>query len=174
MMRFVTVCRKTVKTASSVLDASASAVVIVSAIAFALLIFVAVLSRYVFHFSLIFSVEISKLLFVWSAFLAATAGFKRKSHIRFEFLNRLLGARGLVVTDILLYASSLVFFQVLLGYSIRFTRIIWRTYLPVLGLSQGWLYVSVIVSSIIFMVHALDLLIDSLVSVPAVFKRVSS
>lgn len=166
--------RKVVKMASSILDISASAVIVVSAIAFALLIFVAVLSRYVFHFSLIFSVEISKLLFVWSAFLAATVGFKRKSHIRFEFLNSLIGPRGLIVTDILLYASSLVFFRSILGYSIRFTKIIWGTSLPVLGLSQGWLYVSVIVSSIIFMVHALDLLIDTLASAPEAFRKVPS
>lgn len=174
MMRLAAFLRKVVKKTSSLLDVSASVVIIVSAIAFALLIFVAVLSRYVFRTSLIFSVEISKLLFVWSAFLAATVGFKRKSHIRFEFLNNLLGPRGLVATDILLYASSVVFFQVILSYSVRFTRIIWGTSLPVLGLSQGWLYVSVIVSSIIFIIHALDLLIDAVVSATDIFKGAST
>jgi TRAP-type C4-dicarboxylate transport system permease small subunit len=80
-----------IKWTSSALDTSASVVTIISAIAFALLIFVAVLSRYVFHFSLIFSVEISKLLFVWSAFLAATIGFKRKSHIMFNIYLAIKG-----------------------------------------------------------------------------------
>lgn len=153
--------RRVVHTASNKGDAVAKWLTVTSAIMFTLLVFLAVLTRYVLRVSLIFSVEISKLLFVWSAFLAATVAYKRKAHIRFEFLNALLGPRGIAVTDLILYLFALAFFQTLLRNGIRFTRIVWPTYLPVLGLSQGWLYMAVNVSAVLFILHTLSLLITA-------------
>ena len=152
-------------------DAVATWTTIVTTIAFTLLIFVAVVTRYAFRVSLVFSVEISKLLFVWSAFLAATVAYKRKAHIRFEFINMILGPRGTALTDVALYLSAIIFFQMLFRHAIRFTRIIWRTYLPVLGLSQGWLYVAVVVSSALFFVHSSALLAQAITDAQAAFSR---
>lgn len=129
---------------------------------FTALIFVTVLSRYVFNFSILFSQEVSKLLFIWSCFLAATIAYKQMAHIRFEFAESFLGPKGVLVTDVLIHALSLVFFGLIFGESISFVRQIWETYFPLIGISQGWLYVSVLMASIIFLVHNLSFLIDSL------------
>ena len=129
---------------------------------FTLLVFLSVLTRYVFNAPILFSQEVSKLLFIWSAFLAATIAFRGHQHIRFEFLDAILKPKGKAITDILLYSACLVFFVVVGVNAVKFTRIIWGTSLPVLKMSQGWLYVSVIVSSVIFLLHSIDLLISSI------------
>jgi len=145
-------------------------VTIALTLGFTLLIFVSVLTRYVFSYPIFWSQEVSKLLFIWGAFLAATLAFKRHSHIRFEFLNNVLGPRGLAITDLILYVSCLGFFSIILEQSIGFTRIVWATYFPVLEMSQGWLYVSVIVSAVIFLIHSVRLLFDSVENVKTAFS----
>ena len=150
--------------ASDFVDRLVQHLVVLTSAAFTLVIFVAVLSRYIFNFSLVYYVEASKILFVWSAFLGATVAYKRHVHIRFEFMSRLLGPTGRSVTDILLYLSALVFFVYVFVYAVRFTRIIWNTSLPVLTLSQGWLYVPVFVSAALFFLHSLRLLLETILS----------
>lgn len=147
---------------SEVVDKIVRVATVVLAAGFTLLIFTSVMTRYVFNHPIMFSQEVSKLLFIWSAFLSATIAFRKHQHIRFEFLNSLLGNKGKVITDLILYIACLIFFLLIFYYSIQWTRIIWGTYLPVLELSQGWLYVSVIVSSFIFFVHSVELLFQTL------------
>lgn len=129
---------------------------------FTLLIFTTVLSRYVFNFSILFSQEVSKLLFIWSCFFAATVAYKQLSHIRFEFAATFLGRKGVLATDVLVHALSFVFFGLILVQSISFVSQIWQTYFPLIGISQGWLYMSVLVSSIVFLIHNASFLLDSL------------
>ncbi len=131
---------------------------------FTLLIFITVLSRYVFNFSILLSQEVSKLLFIWSCFFAATIAYKQMAHIRFEFAGSFLGKKGVLVTDVFIHALSLVFFGLIFVESISYVCQIWQTYFPLIGISQGWLYVSVLITSIIFLVHNFSFFIDSLAS----------
>jgi TRAP-type C4-dicarboxylate transport system permease small subunit len=131
---------------------------------FTVLIFITVLSRYVFNFPILFSQEVSRLLFIWSCFFAATIAYKQMAHIRFEFALSFLGKRGVLFSDMFIHLLSLVFFGLIFGESISFVRQIWQTYFPLIGISQGWLYVSVLISAVIFLVHNLSFLVDSLAS----------
>lgn len=131
---------------------------------FTLLIFATVLSRYVFNFSILFSQEVSKLLFIWSCFFAATVAYKQLAHIRFEFAETFLGRKGVLVTDVLIHSLSFVFFGLIFVQSVSFVRQIWQTYFPLIGISQGWLYMSVLTSSIVFLFHNAAFLLDSLKS----------
>jgi TRAP-type C4-dicarboxylate transport system permease small subunit len=128
---------------------------------FTLIVFISVLSRYVFDFSILASVELSKLLFVWSCFLAATIAYKKQVHIRFEFASTLLGKTGVKITDVAIHIFTLLFFIAIFVKSLSFIKSIWRTYFPIMGISQGWLYVAVAASSIIFILHNLVLLAKS-------------
>lgn len=128
---------------------------------FTIVIFISVLSRYVFNLPLIFSVEISKLFFIWACFFAATVAYKRKVHIRFEFSTRILGENGVNITNLFIHFLTLLFFILMFIKSIIFIGQIWETYFPVTGISQGWLYISEAVSLVIFICHNLTLLIES-------------
>ena len=129
---------------------------------FTLIVFISVLTRYVFDFSIISSVEVSKLLFVWSCFMAATIAYKKDIHIRFEFSSKFLGEKGVKLTNICIHSLTLIFFLFLFLKSLTFIQSIWRTYFPVMEISQGWLYVSVAVSSAIFIIHNVTLFLKSL------------
>ncbi|MFQ3621308.1 MAG: TRAP transporter small permease [Spirochaetales bacterium] len=145
--------------------------VFISSLAFAGLIFVSVIFRYIIKHPLIFSVEIAKLLFIWSAFLGVTIGYREKSHIRFEFLKTLLKQRGMIITEVIVRTCSLFFFVIVLFQAIKFTQIVWPTFFPVLNLSQGWLYVSVIVSMIVLIIHSLDLSIEAVETYKSFTKK---
>lgn len=145
--------------------------VVITTTCFTALIFAAVLTRYVLNISIIWSVEMSKLLFIWSAFLSATVAFRRKAHIRFEFLNQVLGPRGIALTDIVFYLSALILFRIFIVYGTRFARIVWGTTLPVMDVSQGWLYVPVVFSGIVMAIHSLPMLGQSVVAFITSFGR---
>lgn len=134
----------------------------ITASSFALLIFCGVVFRYVIKHPLMFSVEISKLLFIWSAFLGVTVAYKEKKHIRFQFLNLTLNKRLLHWNEWFIRLCGLLFFSITLFHAIRFTRVVWPTFFPVLNLSQGWLYVGLVVALCILIVHSIDLLLEAI------------
>ena len=148
------------KKTSDKVDAFIRYTIAVFAAGFATLIFVSVLTRYVFHFSILFSVEASKIFFIWSCFLAATTAYKRQVHIRFEFASKLLGKPGIKATNVLIDISSLIFFVFLFVKSISFIHQIRHTIFPILGISQAWLYVAVAVSAAAFVIHNLYFLVE--------------
>lgn len=127
---------------------------------FTIIIFVSVLSRFIFNFPIIFSVEISKLSFVWACFFAATVAYKKKAHIRFEFSARILGKKGVNIANLFIHFLTLIFFILMFTKSIIFIGQIWETYFPVTAISQGWLYVSEAVSLVVFICHNLVVLIE--------------
>lgn len=162
--------RKGIATISNVLNRVVRRCVFLFTLTFALLLFTSVLFRYVIKHPLIFSVEVAKLLFIWSAFLAVTIGYKEKVHIRFEFLNRWLKPMGVACTEVLIRVTSGIFFALVLVYAIQFTRAVWPTFFPVLNMSQGWIYVSVIISMVILIVHSVDLSIEAICELQSVLR----
>ncbi len=129
---------------------------------FTILIFATVLSRYLFNFSILFSQEVSILVLIWACFFAATIAYKKMAHIRFEFAGNFLGRKGVLITDVLIHSLSLVFFGLILVQSISYVRQIWETYFPLIGISQGWIYVSVLISSVVFLIHNTSFFLESL------------
>jgi len=149
------------KKSSEIINTVAEYFTVLLIASFTIVIFVSVLCRYVFNFPIIFSVEISKLSFVWACFFAATVAYKRKVHIRFEFSTRILGEKGVNITNLIIHFLTLIFFVLMFIKSIIFIGQIWETYFPVTGISQGWLYISEAVSLVVFICHNLALLIES-------------
>jgi TRAP-type C4-dicarboxylate transport system permease small subunit len=158
--------RKLVGLLSDGMNSAARVLVALGAASFAILLFAGVVARYVFQHPLIFSAEVVKLLFIWSTFLATSIAYKEKIHIRFEFINKRLGKKGVWLTEIAVHASAMVFFAVIIAKLGEFIAAIWGTFFPIIGLSQGWLYVSVLVSFTVMLVHALVHLLDAVDDYP--------
>ena len=153
-----------IKTVSNGFDRLMRMCTAMLAAGFTMLIFATVLSRYVFNFSILFSQEVSKLLFIWSCFFAATITYKKMAHIRFEFAESFLGRKGVLITDVFIHSLSLVFFSLIFVQSISYVRQIWETYFPLIGISQSWIYVSVLISSVVFLIHNASFFLESLKS----------
>lgn len=153
---------ETLRKSSDALDKAAFWLTALVAGGFTLLLFSAVVCRYIFKVAILFEEEGSKILFVWGCFIAATIAYKRKAHIYFNFVERAIGPKGTAISDVVIQASSLALVAYLFVESIDFLRQIWDTFFPLIGISQGWLYLSVTVALAIMIIHSLLFLIESL------------
>jgi TRAP-type C4-dicarboxylate transport system permease small subunit len=126
-------------------------------IAFIIVVFFGVLTRYVFRAPIITSVELARIGFV-SAFLGAPICLKGAKHTQFLFLlDRLRGrVRGAAAAAISLLSTG--FFSVVTWKGIQMVQAVQETYFPALGWSQMWLYLPVPVCCGMMLVHSLAFL----------------
>ncbi len=127
-------------------------------IAFIMVVFLGVLTRYVFRAPIITSVELARIGFVWSAFLGATVCLKKEKHTQFFFLlDRLRGTlRG--VAKVAISFLSVGFFSLLTVNGVLLVQAVQDTYFPALGWSQVCLYLPVPVCSAFMLVHSIAFL----------------
>lgn len=112
-----------------------------------------VLFRYVLHTSLVWSLEVNRILFVWVVFLGLTIGWKRGEHIRFDFLRRALPPGLQRSADLFVELVGLGFFLFVLRQGLPLLDLAWTTTFPTLRISQGWLYLAVPVGAAIAAFH---------------------
>jgi TRAP-type C4-dicarboxylate transport system permease small subunit len=117
-------------------------------------VFLGVLTRYVFRAPIITSVELARIGFVWSVFLGAAVCLKNEKHTQFLFLlDRLRGTpRGALQVTISLL--SVGFFFVVTVKGIQMAHAVLDTYFPALGCSQVWLYLPVPVCCAFMLAHS--------------------
>ncbi len=139
-------------------DGLARVLLVPIGIAFIAVVFLGVLTRYVFRAPIITSVELARIGFVWSAFLGAAVCLKNERHTQFLFvLDRLRGlsqAAVKVAIDLL----SVGFFSLLTVKGIQMVEAVRDTYFPALGWSQVWLYLPVPVCCAFMLVHSVAFL----------------
>ena len=132
-----------------------------SAILFFLMVCLNVFTRYVLRAPIIVSIELSRILFVWSCFLAAGITYYKKGHIVISFLFEKFSNNGKKIIRISIYILSILFFTLLTALSIEVVFLIWKTEFPILGISQSWLYIPVPLSSLIMLSFSIEFLIES-------------
>jgi TRAP-type C4-dicarboxylate transport system permease small subunit len=139
-------------------DWLARVLLVPAGIAFIVVVFLGVLTRYVFRAPIITSVELARIGFVWSAFLGAAICLKKEKHTRFLFLlDKLRGTlRGAV--KVVISVLSVGFFSLLVVNGVQMVQAVQETYFPALGWSQVWLYLPVPVCSAFMLVHSIAFL----------------
>jgi TRAP-type C4-dicarboxylate transport system permease small subunit len=116
-----------------------------------------VVLRYVFNTSIDWSDEVSRLLFVWSMFLAIPLGIREGSHVGVELL---VGRFPPEVRRQLVKAMSLVaivLMAVVFWQSVVITVDTWDELLPTLNLSANWFMVPVPISALHCILHLVQL-----------------
>ena len=76
------------------------------------LIFSGVLSRYVFHYSLAFSEELARFIFVWGALLGASSAYRTGEHAGIPLIANRFGPRGRRAIEIFVALGVLTFLDV--------------------------------------------------------------
>jgi TRAP-type C4-dicarboxylate transport system permease small subunit len=125
---------------------------------FVAVVFLAVLTRYVFRAPIITSIELARIGFVWCAFLGAVVCLKREKHTQFLFLLDRFRGRTRLWLDTWIAALSLGFFAVVTFKGVQMVQAVQDTYFPALGWSQVWLYLPVPVCCACMLVHTTALL----------------
>jgi TRAP-type C4-dicarboxylate transport system permease small subunit len=131
----------------------------VSAMGFFLIVLSAILLRRA-GYSMDAGIELSRLSFVWSCFLAAAITYRRRAHVGFTVLYERLPANGRRHCSRLLHLLILLFMLLVLAQSLYVVFKLWPTRLPMLGISQSWLYMPLSISSVFMILFTLEFLAE--------------
>jgi len=131
-----------------------------TSIAFFLVAVAEIAARGVAGWSFHSSTELSRLLFMWSCFLAAALAYRKRVHVGFSLLFDRVPVpwrRRIVAFN---HVLILGFAAVVLVESIRMCRLLWPTVLPILGISQAWFYVPVPILCVCMIFYAMEFLTE--------------
>lgn len=145
---------------SQLLNRVTEPVVALLAAFFTLLLMISVVSRYVFDFSIVESVELTRIAFLWSVFLAAAAVVGRNAHIRITFLTNRFAASRFGLLQRAVHLTIAGFGVLMVWQGTLLTTKMAATSLPASGISQLWLYAVLPVSGSLIVLHALCHAID--------------
>ena len=122
---------------------------------------VQIFTRYLLHFTLPWNIELSRYTFVWLTFLGAAYVRKQHSHIKIEILYNYVNeklplgwqkALWLFKEVIsVIYVIALIYFGIILAYKSR------RFMSQAMQISQFYLYISVSVGSLLYLLRELQL-----------------
>ena len=119
----------------------------------ATLVFINVVTRYVFNFSIIWAEEVSQYLMIWIAYLGAGLALREGRHVALEMLHdRLplaLGRRVRVVVGGLVLA----FLGAVTVLGFQFAVFVWNQETPVLNISLGIPSLAIPIGALLFAAH---------------------
>jgi TRAP-type C4-dicarboxylate transport system permease small subunit len=142
----------TLKQASDATDRVTRWALFPIAVTFILIVFGGVLTRFVFRTPMVSSEEFARITFLWTCFLGAAICVKRENHIRFEFLDSLLG-KARPAFDLAITLVSIAFYLFLIVKGLELLLHVLPTMFPASGISQAWMYGVLPLSCLLMMVH---------------------
>src|SRR5512139_1251730 len=123
--------------------------------AMATLVFINVIARYLFNFSIIWAEEVAQYLMIWIAFLGAGLALREGRHVALELLHDCLpGALGRTVR-MGIAALVLAFLGAVTVLGFQFAVFVWTQETPVLNISLGIPSLAVPIGTLLFALHLL-------------------
>jgi TRAP-type transport system small permease protein len=151
-----------IRSVNRILDRVAYTAIALTAIFFFCVVLGGVLMRYGWRLPILGSVELSRLLFVWSCFLAAALAYRRRAHVGLSLLVTRLGPRWRKRIEAFSHLLVFGFFAVIFVYSSQVVFLLWFTRFSILDISQGWLYLPVPVACLFLLFYTLEWLLGLL------------
>ena len=118
-----------------------------------LLVFMNVVSRYIFNHSIIWAEEVSQYLMVWVAFLAAGLALREGRHVAIEILQDRLPSTTRRMTRHFVALLLVVFMGILIVLGFQFAHFAWDQESPVLNIPLGIPYLAVPIGALLLMIH---------------------
>ena len=125
---------------SALFDTVISSIAVFTIGSYTLLIFLGVLTRFVFKTPILVGVELARVGFVWSSILGAAVAYKRGYHIAFSVITSILPKKASQTLSLLVDLTTLGFFIWVLYKSIFFTMKVSASVLAATGWSAAVLY----------------------------------
>jgi TRAP-type C4-dicarboxylate transport system permease small subunit len=135
------------------LVAANRAIIFIMMAVMATLVFVNVVARYVFNFSIIWAEEVSQYLMIWIAYLGAGLALREGRHVALEMLHDRLplalsrGVRMAIGGVLLVFLGSVT----VLGF--QFAVFVWNQETPVLNISLGIPSLAIPIGTLLFAIH---------------------
>ncbi len=117
------------------------------------LVFVNVVARYVFNFSIIWAEEVSQYLMIWIAYLGAGLALREGRHVALEMLHDRLPASVSRKVRITIGCLLLTFLGMVTVLGFQFAIFVWNQETPVLNISLGIPTLAIPIGTLLFAVH---------------------
>ncbi|MGE4282447.1 MAG: TRAP transporter small permease [Clostridia bacterium] len=121
-----------------------------------------VVYRYILQAPLIWVYETSVVLFAWMIFVGTSIAFKRREHIRLEFLIHALPHGMSKILKIIIELITIVFLIFVIKEGFIIVKNTWAQTYNTINLSTAWFYLSFPVSAVIMVIHLIDAIIELL------------
>ncbi len=126
-------------------------------------IFYAVVMRYVFRHPPAWSEELSRFVFIWMIMFGAVLATREQSHIQVTFLVDLLPKRMRLFFSAFVHLLMIGFCWVMIQQGMKIYPIVAQASSPSFGISMGWLYLSIPVSGVLMGIFILEIMVRSIV-----------
>jgi len=121
----------------------------------ALLVFVNVVSRYVFNYSIIWVEELTQYQMIWIAYLGAGLAFREGRHVAVDTIQDLLPARLRRFVRILIWFAIAAFLVTLTILGFQIAAFTWNQETPVMNIPTGIPYLAIPIGAAVFLLHAI-------------------
>jgi len=121
----------------------------------ALLVFVNVVSRYVFNYSIIWVEELTQYQMIWIAYLGAGLALREGRHVAVDTLQDLLPARLRRFVRLAIWFAIAVFLVTLTILGFQIAAFTWNQETPVMNIPTGIPYLAIPIGAAVFLVHAI-------------------
>ena len=129
-----------------------------------ILIIAQVLCRFVIHYPLTWSEELSRYLMAYIVFIGASLAMRHNKLISIELLPELLKGTKRKVLTIIVLAISIVFFAILFKQGIDMVSRVKMQLSPALGLSMAIPYASIPIGAVLLALNSVAAMIDEFTS----------
>ncbi|TDL66340.1 TRAP transporter small permease [Rhodococcus qingshengii] len=139
---------------------------VISLIFTSLIVFVQVVLRYVFNYSLSWSEETARYLIVWFVFIGSSIAVREKAHATMDALVTYLPEKGKRIFSIIANTISILFCVVLIWSGIQNVSgvVEFGTVTPAIGLPMYLPYLAIPVGAALMLIRFLQLLIQDIKS----------
>lgn len=127
------------------------------------ILFYAVIMRYIFHLPPGWSMELSRYMFIWMVMLSAVLVTREQSHIQITFIVRYLPNKVRFVWLNILRILMIGFCWIMVQQGLAIYPTVSEASSPALGISMGWLYLSVPAGGVLMGIYILESIVESVI-----------
>ena len=123
--------------------------------AMAVLVFVNVVSRYAFNYSIIWVEELTRYMMVWVGFVGSGLVLRYGAHIAVDVFQDLLPTRAAQALRAVVVVVLAVAFAAMAWLGLQYVRFAWDQETPVLNWNFGLVYLAIPIGSALMLAHLL-------------------
>ena len=127
------------------------------------IVFIEIIGRYFFNFTMMFSEELARYMFVWIIWLGAARAFTLKRHLLVDFLINKIRRHLRIYIEIFLYVLIMIFLFYTFLNGIKYSNIYWDSlFYSTQFLKLGWAYGIIPIASLVMILNILRVIIEIL------------
>lgn len=156
------------KTILRLFDNAILAIIFLCILGFVVFAFLQVTSRFAFNFSIAWTEELCRYLFVWMVFLGAGVGVLRRKHIAVDIVPNLIPTRMRKYYNVFLDLLIVVFCILLIRYGAAFSAKAMQQRSPAMQIPLGYIYYGIIAGGAVMLINAIRSMLSSFLALPTV------